>query len=76
MWFCSEKRQPAVMSEIESPCVRNCCLDDKDVCLGCFRTLGEILAWGEASDDRKREILVQAAKRREQRQQSSWGASD
>ena len=59
------------MSEIESPCVRNCCLDDKDVCLGCFRTLGEILAWGEASDDRKREILVQAAKRREQRQQSS-----
>ncbi|WP_156302871.1 DUF1289 domain-containing protein, partial [Methylogaea oryzae] len=24
------------------PCVRNCCLDSTDICLGCFRALAEI----------------------------------
>ncbi len=25
----------------QSPCVRNCCLDDDLICLGCFRSLEE-----------------------------------
>jgi predicted Fe-S protein YdhL (DUF1289 family) len=44
--------------EMQSPCVRNCCLDDKDMCLGCFRVIDEILIWGQADDTQKREILV------------------
>ena len=43
---------------VPSPCVRNCCLDDNDICLGCYRSLSEILRWSEAKEDDKREILV------------------
>jgi predicted Fe-S protein YdhL (DUF1289 family) len=46
-----------------SPCVRNCCLDDGDVCLGCGRHLAEILAWHQADADARRAILGQAAQR-------------
>ncbi len=53
--------------EITSPCVRNCCLDENDVCLGCYRTIGEIIAWGDASDAKKREILARAGERRARR---------
>ncbi len=49
---------------IESPCVRNCCLNEDNVCLGCFRTLAEIMEWGPASGDERRRILVKAMRRR------------
>ena len=51
------------MSEVMSPCVRNCCLDDNDICLGCHRTVEEIIRWGEASDKEKLEILDNAKQR-------------
>jgi predicted Fe-S protein YdhL (DUF1289 family) len=31
-----------------SPCIRQCCLDDNDICIGCFRSLNEILNWAES----------------------------
>ena len=34
---------------VASPCVRNCCLDDRDVCLGCHRTLAQILRFSRQS---------------------------
>ncbi|MCP5161517.1 MAG: DUF1289 domain-containing protein [Hahellaceae bacterium] len=30
---------------VENPCIRCCCLDLDDVCLGCGRTYEEIVAW-------------------------------
>ncbi|HSC82628.1 MAG TPA: DUF1289 domain-containing protein [Pseudomonas sp.] len=48
---------------VESPCRRQCCLDDAERCLGCGRTLAEILEWGAADGARRREIC-QAAQRR------------
>ena len=51
-------------SSIDSPCVRNCCLNDDDVCLGCGRSLGEITAWSVASEIAKKIILEAAAERR------------
>ncbi|MGR9115165.1 MAG: DUF1289 domain-containing protein [Gammaproteobacteria bacterium] len=48
---------------IQSPCVGNCCLDDKDVCLGCFRHLEEIKAWATA-DDQERQKIIRAATQR------------
>ncbi len=51
-------------SLVPSPCVRNCCLDDDDICLGCFRTLDEITGWSSASAERRREILSLAKWRR------------
>jgi predicted Fe-S protein YdhL (DUF1289 family) len=47
-----------------SPCVRNCCLDDADVCLGCGRHLEEILAWHNADAAGRHAILDAAAGRR------------
>ena len=49
---------------VASPCVRNCCLDDNDVCLGCFRTIKEICAWSEASDDERTATLERCAERK------------
>jgi len=50
---------------VESPCVRNCCLDKQDVCLGCGRTVEEIIRWGDASETEKKKILAAAQKRRD-----------
>lgn len=55
------------MSEVPSPCVRNCCLDEDDVCLGCFRTVEEIMQWGDINDEEKRGILIKAGERRTSR---------
>ncbi|MGI1945785.1 DUF1289 domain-containing protein [Shewanella glacialipiscicola] len=34
----------------ENPCIGRCCLDQQDICLGCFRHLDEILAWRAMSE--------------------------
>ena len=43
----------------ESPCIRNCCLDETDICLGCYRTLSEITSWSASTDEEKRAIRIQ-----------------
>jgi uncharacterized protein len=47
----------------QSPCVRNCCLDEFDVCLGCGRHLQEILRWHDADIEERGAILDRAAAR-------------
>ncbi|HUL81495.1 MAG TPA: DUF1289 domain-containing protein [Gammaproteobacteria bacterium] len=54
---------PIPQNEIASPCVRTCCLDDDDVCIGCGRALAEIVAWGTADDRERRAILERARAR-------------
>ena len=51
--------------EITSPCVRNCCLDRQDMCVGCYRMLDEIVGWGDASTERRAEILNRCSLRAE-----------
>ena len=48
---------------LASPCVRNCCLDDDNVCMGCGRALEEIVQWGTASDAEKTAILARSRER-------------
>ncbi|MDP5136890.1 DUF1289 domain-containing protein [Rheinheimera baltica] len=48
---------------VDSPCVRNCCLDQQDCCLGCGRKIDEIMEWHQATDLRRQQILVFAAAR-------------
>jgi predicted Fe-S protein YdhL (DUF1289 family) len=50
-------------SDVASPCVRSCCLDDDDVCIGCGRALPEIVAWGTADDATRRAILERSRDR-------------
>jgi predicted Fe-S protein YdhL (DUF1289 family) len=54
----------AVNEQSKSPCVRNCCLDNDDICLGCFRSLDEIRQWS-AVDEQTRECFLANAKSRE-----------
>ena len=42
-------------TQVPSPCVRNCCLDENDVCMGCGRHIDEILVYG--TDKEKRELF-------------------
>lgn len=46
---------------VESPCIGVCRIDDRGVCAGCRRTLGEIAEWSRASDERRRAILARIA---------------
>jgi len=48
---------------LASPCVRNCCLDDDNICMGCGRALQEIVRWGTASDTDKAAILASSRER-------------
>jgi len=55
-------------SSTASPCVRNCCLDEQDVCLGCHRTIAEIVGWNAASTQERANILDRCRLRARQRQ--------
>lgn len=57
---------------VNSPCIRNCCLNKDDVCLGCFRHVDEIVEWGQAGSQRRKVILENSKKRRADHQ-LKWG---
>jgi predicted Fe-S protein YdhL (DUF1289 family) len=50
--------------EVASPCINVCVLGLDNICLGCFRSLEEIGAWGNAGNEERRRI-VNAARHRE-----------
>ncbi|MDD1622687.1 MAG: DUF1289 domain-containing protein [Methylococcaceae bacterium] len=54
----------APQPSIPSPCVRNCCLNQDNICLGCFRSLDEICQWSQADDQTRLTILCNADQRR------------
>ncbi len=62
-------------NEIKSPCIRHCCLDEADICLGCFRSLHEITGWWEADQANRQTILIRAEQRRAQHR-SRWPGTD
>jgi hypothetical protein len=64
----SDEAPERVVTVTASPCVRQCCLDDRDVCLGCGRALNEILDWSSVDDSRRRIICHSAQERLRQRQ--------
>jgi len=48
-----------VAEQVPSPCISVCVMDpDGAFCLGCFRTLNEIAAWGMLDADAKRRVLA------------------
>ncbi|ETI62326.1 DUF1289 domain-containing protein [Marinomonas profundimaris] len=52
---------------IKSPCIRHCCLDADDVCVGCYRTIQEIMDWHKSTESQKHDILNQCLIRKNQR---------
>lgn len=53
---------------IASPCVRNCCLNQDDICLGCFRHLDEITGWHTMNNQQKQQVLQRCQQRKQQQQ--------
>ena len=52
------------MSEILSPCVNICDLDQTgEWCMGCGRSLDEIAGWASASDEERRAVIEMSAER-------------
>lgn len=50
---------------MKSPCIKVCQIDQRSrLCLGCFRTLDEIAAWGRISDDDRDRIMADLDRRR------------
>ncbi len=56
-----------------SPCVRDCCLDEQDVCLGCGRHIDEILRWRQSTPAERETILAHAGRRRDERRKRLGG---
>ena len=51
--------------QVESPCVQVCILDEGlGYCTGCGRTRAEIWKWTRASEQEKRVIVENAARRK------------
>ena len=65
----SESGHDGGASPVPSPCTRDCRLDpSRSVCLGCARTLDEIVDWPSMTDAQRRGVharLREAAERRE-----------
>lgn len=59
---CGDEQAP-----IANPCIRNCCLDDQDICIGCGRSLTEILGWNDASPAERQAILARCDIRKKSR---------
>lgn len=48
-----------------SPCIGVCAIDEASgLCAGCWRTLGEIAAWGQASAEAREQVWQRIALRR------------
>ena len=56
-------KRPVSAGRDNDPCVRNCCLDQAEVCLGCGRKLAEIIEWHGADAARRAAIWSAASKR-------------
>lgn len=54
---------PAPDAYVASPCVRKCCLDDDDICMGCGRSIQEIIGWNTASSLEKLDIIARSKRR-------------
>ena len=50
--------------EIKSPCRQICRYDENKVCVGCYRTMKEIVGWIDYTDKQKLEVWKKIGKRR------------
>ena len=63
-----DKNEPILTSNVEntvvkSPCVNICCLNEDDVCLGCYRSCDEICKWGAMDNEQRNDVMKKVAER-------------
>ncbi len=50
--------------KVPSPCTNNCSLNEKEICVGCYRSISEIITWVNQTKNQKKEILDRCLKRK------------
>ena len=55
------------IAQASTPCVRTCCLDRDGVCLGCHRTVDEIIRWREMDEAERLRLMRDVLPLRAQR---------
>ncbi|HEY4367010.1 MAG TPA: DUF1289 domain-containing protein [Steroidobacteraceae bacterium] len=50
-------------AQVASPCIKTCTLDERQICVGCGRSLDEIAAWSRMSADERRAVCINALQR-------------
>jgi len=59
------ERVRRALSGLASPCISICRIDETDgLCVGCQRTLEEVIIWGDANDALRRDIWQRVYQRR------------
>ena len=43
---------------LTSPCIASCKLNDEEICLGCKRTIDEIVKWRTYTDNQKLAVIA------------------
>ena len=56
-----------IENRVESPCIGQCCLDNENVCMGCYRLLDEIKIWAQSNNEQRIRILENTQLRRQQK---------
>lgn len=49
-----------ITAQVASPCVRQCCLNAQDMCVGCGRFLPEITGWLNFTAEEKMAVVQNA----------------
>jgi predicted Fe-S protein YdhL (DUF1289 family) len=50
---------------VASPCIDQCCLNEQDICLGCYRHLDEITGWSSCNNEDKKRIIACCQQRKQ-----------
>ena len=48
---------------VESPCTRHCSINEKQICVGCGRTRGEITQWRNMTEEEQQQTVIKAKER-------------
>jgi uncharacterized protein len=59
--------------KIKSPCQLICTYDTDHICVGCFRSAEEVANWDTYTEEKKRQVIDNTMKRREESGQSYYG---
>ena len=49
---------------VKSPCTRHCSINEKQLCVGCGRTRGEITQWRNMTEEEQQQTVIKAKERR------------
>lgn len=53
----------AKTEHVKSPCINICCLDEQNICSGCYRSGNEISRWGAMSNDERQQVMIKVIER-------------